>query len=47
MPMRVAKLRVEVSLYFVWYNHRRPHQELGGRTPDEVYSHREPANEER
>jgi len=47
VPMRVAKLRVEVSLYFVWYNHHRPHQELGGRTPDEVYSHREPANEER
>ena len=51
VPMRVAKLRVEVSLCFVWYNHHRPHQGLGGRTPDEVYFEvyfrREPANEER
>ena len=47
VPMRVAKLRVEVSLYFLWYNHHRPHQGLGGRTPDELYFHREPANDER
>jgi Integrase core domain len=47
VPMRVTKLLVGVSLYFVWYNHHRPHQGLGGRTRDEVYFHREPANEER
>jgi hypothetical protein len=35
------------SLYFVWYNYHRPHQGLAGCTPDEVYFHREPANEKR
>ena len=47
VPVQVAKLRVEIPLYFVWYNHHRPHQGLGGCTPDEVYFHREPANEAR
>jgi putative transposase len=47
VPMQVAKLRVGVSLYFVWYNHHRPHQGLAGRTPDEVYFDRSAANEKR
>jgi transposase InsO family protein len=45
MPMSVARLRQELSLYAYWYNHHRPHQGLAGRTPDEVHSHRRPANE--
>ena len=47
VPMRVAKLRAEVSLYLVCRNHHRPHQRLGGRTPDEEYFHWVPANERR
>jgi len=47
VPMRVTKLRAEVSVYSVRYNHHRPHQGLGGHTPDEVYFHREPATEKR
>ncbi len=47
VPMQVAKLRAEVSLYFVWFNHHRSHKGLGGRTPDEVYFERPPANEKR
>ena len=47
VPMQVAKLRVEVSLYCVWYNRHRPHQGLDGRTPDEVYFGRPAANEKR
>jgi len=47
VPMQVAKLRAEVSLYCIWYNHHRPHQGLGGRTPDEVYFDCPPANEKR
>jgi len=29
-----------------WYNKHRPHATLGGRTPDEVYFSRPPANEQ-
>jgi putative transposase len=45
MPMRLRSLRRELALYAHWYNHHRPHQGLGGRTPDEVYFGRRPANE--
>jgi hypothetical protein len=34
-----------MSLYVGWFNHHRPHQGLGGRTPDEVYFHRRPGSE--
>jgi hypothetical protein len=27
-----------------WYNEHRPHSRLGGKTPNEVYLHRFPAN---
>lgn len=47
VPIQLAKLRAEVSLYFVWYNHYRPHQSLNGCTPDGVYLNRTPANEGR
>jgi len=45
VPLRVAKVREEIRLYVLWYNAERPHQSLNGRTPDEVYFDREPANE--
>ena len=37
LPMGSTKLRGELALYTHWYNSHRPHQGLGGRTPDEVY----------
>jgi putative transposase len=36
LPMRPSVLRQELALYTHWYNAHRPHQALGGRTPDEV-----------
>jgi transposase InsO family protein len=36
--------RLEVHSYATWYNEHRPHTFLGGRTPNEVYFHRRPAN---
>jgi transposase InsO family protein len=33
-----------VSLYVSWYNENRPHTFLYGRTPNEVYFNRRPAN---
>ncbi len=35
----------ELDIYVRWHNELRPHTYLGGRTPDEVYFEREPANE--
>jgi len=43
--MDPATLRRELALYAHWYNDHRPHQGLRGRTPDEVYFGRAPANE--
>jgi hypothetical protein len=34
----------ELRLFQHWYNEHRPHDALGGRTPDEVYEKRFPAN---
>lgn len=34
-----AAARAGLGAYFEFYNTRRPHQGLEGRTPDEVYSH--------
>ena len=33
----VKELSEELKKYFAFYNHERPHQSLGGRTPAEVY----------
>ena len=44
MPLRDAAMRREVGLIAAWYNGERPHMALGGRTPDEVYFDRFPAN---
>jgi hypothetical protein len=44
VPLRRERFRREVALVLGWYNLHRPHMSLGGRTPDEVYLRRHPAN---
>ena len=34
----------ELELYAAWFNEERPHEALGGRTPNEVYHRRVAAN---
>ena len=45
VPLRLDAMRKEIGLYVDWHNRFRPGQGLGGRTPDEVYYDRPPANE--
>jgi transposase InsO family protein len=45
VPFAVPALQTELNLYVFWYNHHRPHQALGGRTPFEAYHGLKPANE--
>jgi len=45
VPLRLARAREEFGLWIDWHNHHRPHQALNGRTPDEVWFDRSPANE--
>jgi putative transposase len=44
VPTRREALRTELVIVLDWYNQHRPHSTLGGKTPDEVYFHRFPAN---
>ena len=44
IPFRRQAFLHELRLLAAWYNASRPHMSLGGRTPDEVYHHRRPAN---
>ena len=44
LPTRREAMRRELGLLVGWYNENRPHMTLGGKTPDEVYFHRFPAN---
>src|SRR5262249_3801129 len=44
VPLRLDAVRREIEWYAAWYNHHRPSQALGGRTPAEVYQGRRPAN---
>ena len=37
VPLQLDKFQLELTKYFRWYNEIRPHQSLGGRTPNEVY----------
>lgn len=37
-----SKIQVALDEFALWYNHIRPHQHLGGRTPDEVWNHVDP-----
>ncbi len=45
VPLGIAGMRAEVEIYAAWFNAERPHEYLGGRTPDEAYFGTEPANE--
>src|SRR3989339_1511236 len=42
VPMNFDEMRHELALYFTWYNEFRPHEYLGARTPQEVYSNSPP-----
>jgi hypothetical protein len=44
VPLQLEAMRRELRLYSVWYNHHRPSQALGGRTPWELYVGLWPAN---
>jgi hypothetical protein len=44
VPMHIEQMLAELELYAAWFNEHRPHQALGGRTPNEVYFRRKPAN---
>lgn len=44
LPLRREAFRRELLSIVGWYNEHRPHITLGGRTPNEVYFARYPAN---
>ena len=44
IPLRRDSFRHEVTAIAAWYNEHRPHMTLGGKTPNEVYDGRYPAN---
>jgi putative transposase len=44
MPLQQAIIRQFLQDYAGWFNEHRPSQALGGRTPDEVYNGKHPAN---
>jgi len=46
IPEDQADFEREVALAIDWYNEHRPHETLGGKTPNEVYFTRSPANEQ-
>ena len=44
VPYRRDKFRQELLSIVEWYNRYKPHTTLAGRTPDEVYYRKYPAN---
>jgi transposase InsO family protein len=46
VPFRRQDLRDHISWFMFWYNVFRPHMTLEGKTPNEVYHARPPANEQ-
>jgi hypothetical protein len=45
VPEDQSRFEHEVECIIDWYNEARPHMTLNGKTPNEVYFSREPANE--
>ncbi len=45
IPFRREGMRRAMATYLGWYHEFRPHQGLCGRTPQEVYDRKKPANE--
>jgi len=45
VPMRIEQMVAELQFYADWFNEERGHTALGGKTPNEVYFKRKPANE--
>ena len=45
ISMGRESFREQVNSFISWFNELRPHQGLGGRTPEEVYRGKRPANE--
>jgi transposase InsO family protein len=45
VPLREQAIFRELALFADWYNEHRPHSELDGRTPAEVYRGAEPASQ--
>jgi hypothetical protein len=45
VPFGLEAMRREAELFCGWYDGERPHQGLGGATPDERYHGRRPAHE--
>ena len=46
VPEDQSQFEREVQCIVDWYNESRPHMTLNGKTPDEVYHSRPPANEQ-
>jgi len=44
VPFRRHDVRLHIALYVSWFLESRPHQGLGGRTPNEIYRGGTPAN---
>ena len=44
LRQELALAREETRIALGWYNAHRPHMSLGGKTPDEVYFRKRPAN---
>jgi hypothetical protein len=44
IPTRRLGIDQEMTILIDWYNEHRPHMSLHGKTPDEVYFRRFPAN---
>jgi transposase InsO family protein len=42
VPLNFNEMRLELALYFAWYNEFRPHEYLSGQTPLEVYNNSPP-----
>jgi putative transposase len=45
IPLRADAFSAAIRKYLAWYHAERPHQGLGGRTPDEVFAGVRPKNE--